>query len=111
MAARPANSVSTARSMDATGFKGVCKDIGAIRMSVTWQSLRGERSMCHPCSLAASTTGGSYRAPGLLERLEGRLTTQYQGTVLVRCGSLGSARQPEIVSGLFLNFLKRNSAT
>ena len=52
---------------------------------------------------------GVYQTPGLLERVEGRLTTQYQGTVLVEgAGHWVQQEQPEIVSGLFLDFLRRN---
>ena len=52
---------------------------------------------------------GVYQTPGLLERVEGRLTTQYQGTVLVEgAGHWVQQEQPEIVSGLFIDFLKRN---
>lgn len=55
---------------------------------------------------------GVYQTPGLLERLESRLTTRYQGTVLVEgAGHWVQQEQPEIVSGLFLEFLKRNSGT
>ena len=55
---------------------------------------------------------GVYQTPGLLERLESRLTTKYQGTVLVEgAGHWVQQEQPEIVSGLFLDFLKRNRAT
>ena len=52
---------------------------------------------------------GVYQTPGLLERVEGRLTTQYQGTVLVDgAGHWVQQEQPEIVSGLFLDFLRQN---
>ena len=52
---------------------------------------------------------GVYQTPGLLERLEGRLTTQYQGTVLVDgAGHWVQQEQPEAVSGLLIDFLKRN---
>ena len=52
---------------------------------------------------------GVYQTPGLLERVEGRLTTKYQGTVLVEgAGHWVQQEQPEIVSALFVDFLKRN---
>lgn len=55
---------------------------------------------------------GVYQTPGLLERVETRLTTKYQGTVLVDgAGHWVQQEQPAIVSGLFLDFLKRNRST
>ena len=52
---------------------------------------------------------GVYQTPGLLERVEGCLTTQYQGTVLVDgAGHWVQQEQPEAVSDLLIDFLKRN---
>ena len=54
---------------------------------------------------------GVYQTPGLLERVEGCLTTQYQGTVLVDgAGHWVQQEQPEIVSRLLIDFLKRNGS-
>ena len=52
---------------------------------------------------------GVYQTPGGLERVEQGLTTQYQGTVLIDgAGHWVQQEQPEKVSRVFLDFLKRN---
>jgi pimeloyl-ACP methyl ester carboxylesterase len=53
---------------------------------------------------------GVYQTPGGLERVEGSLTTRYQGTFLVEgAGHWVQQEQPEKVSELLLNFVKRNT--
>jgi pimeloyl-ACP methyl ester carboxylesterase len=53
---------------------------------------------------------GVYQTPGGLERVEGSLTTRYQGTFLVEgAGHWVQQEQPEKVSQLFIDFLERNS--
>lgn len=53
---------------------------------------------------------GVYQTPGGLERVEGPLTTQYQGTYLVEgAGHWVQQEQPEKVSRLLLEFLERNA--
>lgn len=52
---------------------------------------------------------GVYQTPGGLEYVEGALTTQYQGTVLVEgAGHWVQQEQPEKVSQIFVDFLARN---
>lgn len=53
---------------------------------------------------------GVYQTPGGLERVEGSLTTRYQGTYLVEgAGHWVQQEQPEKVCQLFLDFLERNA--
>jgi pimeloyl-ACP methyl ester carboxylesterase len=53
---------------------------------------------------------GIYQNPGALERLEKTVTTKYQGTHLVEgAGHWVQQEQPEAVSRLLLDFLKRNA--
>ena len=53
---------------------------------------------------------GVYQNPGALERLEKSVTTKYQGTHLVDgAGHWVQQEQPEAVSRLLLDFLKRNA--
>ena len=53
---------------------------------------------------------GVYQNPGALERLEKSVTTKYQGTHLVDgAGHWVQQEQPEAVSRLLLDFLKRNT--
>ena len=53
---------------------------------------------------------GVYQNPGSLERLEKNVTTKYQGTHLVDgAGHWVQQEQPEAVSRLLLDFLKRNT--
>jgi len=53
---------------------------------------------------------GVYQNPGSLERLEKNVTTKYQGTHLVDgAGHWVQQEQPEAVSRLLLDFLKRNA--
>ena len=52
---------------------------------------------------------GVYQTPGGLERVEGALTTRYQGTFLVEgAGHWVQQEQPEKVSQLLIDFLHRN---
>lgn len=53
---------------------------------------------------------GVYQTPGGLERVEQRLSTQYQGTVLVEgAGHWVQQEQPEKVSQILIDFVRRNS--
>lgn len=53
---------------------------------------------------------GVYQTPGGLERVEGVLTTRYQGTFLVEgAGHWVQQEQPEKVSQLLIEFLHRNA--
>jgi pimeloyl-ACP methyl ester carboxylesterase len=53
---------------------------------------------------------GVYQNPGALERLEKSVTTKYQGTHLIDgAGHWVQQEQPEAVSRLLLDFLKRNT--
>lgn len=53
---------------------------------------------------------GVYQTPGGLERVEQGLTTDYQGTVLIDvAGHWVQQEQPEKVSRLLIEFLKRNA--
>lgn len=53
---------------------------------------------------------GVYQTPGGLERVEGVLTTRYQGSFLVEgAGHWVQQEQPEKVSRLFIEFLRRNA--
>lgn len=53
---------------------------------------------------------GVYQTPGGLERVEQRLCSQYQGTVLVEgAGHWVQQEQPEKVSRILIDFIKRNS--
>lgn len=53
---------------------------------------------------------GVYQTPGGLERVEGALTTRYQGTFLVEgAGHWVQQEQPEKVCHLLLQFLERNA--
>ena len=52
---------------------------------------------------------GVYQNPGALDRLEKNLTTKYQGTHLVDgAGHWVQQEQPEVLSRLLIEFLKRN---
>jgi len=53
---------------------------------------------------------GVYQNPGSLDRLEKNLTTKYQGTHLVDgAGHWVQQEQPEALSRLLIDFLKRNA--
>ena len=53
---------------------------------------------------------GVYQTPGGLERVEGSLTTRYQGSFLVEgAGHWVQQEQPEKVTQLLLDFVKRNT--
>ena len=53
---------------------------------------------------------GVYQNPGALDRLEKNLTTKYQGTHLVDgAGHWVQQEQPEVLSRLLIDFLKRNA--
>jgi pimeloyl-ACP methyl ester carboxylesterase len=53
---------------------------------------------------------GTYQNPGAIDRLEKVVTTKYQGTHLVDgAGHWVQQEQPEVMSRLILEFLRRNA--
>ena len=53
---------------------------------------------------------GVYQNPGALDRLEKTVTTKYQGTHLVDgAGHWVQQEQPEALSRLLIEFLKKNA--
>lgn len=68
------------------------------------------RTIDVPCMfIGGKHDWGVYQTPGGLEYVEGALTTQYQGTVLVDgAGHWVQQEQPEKVSEILIDFLNRN---
>lgn len=64
-----------------------------------------------PCIfIGGKNDWGVYQTPGGLENVEQSITTNYQGTTLVEgAGHWVQQEQPEKVSQLFIDFLKRNN--
>ena len=60
--------------------------------------------------ISGKSDWGTYQNPGAIDRLEKTVTTKYQGTHLVDgAGHWVQQEQPEVVSRLILEFLRRNA--
>jgi pimeloyl-ACP methyl ester carboxylesterase len=66
-----------------------------------------------PCIfIGGKSDWGVYQTPGGLESVQKTLTTQMQGTHLIEgAGHWVQQEQPEKVSALFIEFLRRNVST
>jgi len=92
-----------------TGFQG---GLQGYRHHPSDRDLRifAGRKIEVPCMfIGGQSDWGVYQTPGGLESVEQSLTTQYQGTHLVEgAGHWVQQEQPEKVSRLFVDFLKKN---
>ena len=94
-----------------TGFQGGLQGYRANPSDPDLQIFAGRTIDVPSLFIGGKQDWGVYQTPGGLERVQGALTTQFQGTILVDgAGHWVQQEQPEIVSQIFIDFLKKNSS-
>lgn len=94
-----------------TGFQGGLQGYRANPDEQDLQIFAGRTIDVPSLFIGGKKDWGVYQTPGGLEYLQGALTTRFQGTILVEgAGHWVQQEQPEIVAGIFIDFLKENSA-
>ena len=95
-----------------TGFQGGLNGYRGSPGDADLQIFAGRTIDVPSTFISGKRDWGVYQNPGALERLEKTVTTKYQGTHLVEgAGHWVQQEQPEAVSRLLLEFLKRNAVT
>lgn len=95
---------------DRTGFQGGLQGYRANPGDKDLAVFAGKTIDVPSMFIGGQQDWGVYQTPGGLERVEGALTTRYQGTFLVEgAGHWVQQEQPEKVSRLFIEFLRRNA--
>jgi pimeloyl-ACP methyl ester carboxylesterase len=93
-----------------TGFQGGLNGYRGSPGDVDLQLFAGRTIDVPSTFMGGKKDWGVYQSPGALERLEKNLTTKYQGTHLVDgAGHWVQQEQPQVLSGLLVDFLKRNA--
>ena len=93
-----------------TGFQGGLNGYRGSPGDVDLQLFAGKTIDVPSTFMGGKKDWGVYQNPGALERLEKNLTTKYQGTHLVDgAGHWVQQEQPQVLSGLLIDFLKRNA--
>ena len=92
-----------------TGFQGGLNGYRGSPGDVDLQIFAGRTIDVPSTFISGKSDWGVYQNPGALERLEKNVTTKYQGTHLVDgAGHWVQQEQPEVVSKLIVEFLRRN---
>jgi pimeloyl-ACP methyl ester carboxylesterase len=90
-----------------TGFQGGLNGYRGSPGDVDLQLFAGRTIDVAASFIGGKSDWGVYQSPGALERLERTVTTNYKGTHLVDgAGHWVQQEQPQVVSGLLLDFLK-----
>ena len=94
------------------GFQGGLQGYRIGRLDRELRIFAG-RTIDVPCIfIGGKSDWGVYQTPGGLESVQKTLTTQMQGTHLIEgAGHWVQQEQPEKVSALFIDFLRRNAST
>jgi pimeloyl-ACP methyl ester carboxylesterase len=93
-----------------TGFQGGLNGYRGSPGDVDLQLFAGKTIDVPSTFMGGKSDWGVYQTPGALERLEKTLTTKYQGTQLVNgAGHWVQQEQPDALSRLLIDFLKRNA--
>jgi pimeloyl-ACP methyl ester carboxylesterase len=93
-----------------TGFQGGLNGYRGSPGDVDLQLFAGRTLDVPSTFFGGKKDWGVYQNPGALERLEKTVTTKYQGTHLVDgAGHWVQQEQPEAVSRLLVDFLRRNA--
>jgi pimeloyl-ACP methyl ester carboxylesterase len=93
-----------------TGFQGGLNGYRGSPGDVDLQIFAGRTIDVPSTFISGKSDWGVYQNPGALERLEKNVTTKYQGTHLVDgAGHWVQQEQPEVVSKLVVEFLRRNA--
>jgi len=89
---------------------GLLRRSGWLRRAHDQYTFAGKTIDVPSTFLGGKKDWGVYQNPGSLDRLEKNLTTKYQGTHLVDgAGHWVQQEQPEALSRLLIDFLKRNT--
>jgi pimeloyl-ACP methyl ester carboxylesterase len=93
-----------------TGFQGGLNGYRGSPGDADLQLFAGRTVDVPSTFISGKRDWGVYQNPGALERLEKSVTTKYQGTHLVEgAGHWVQQEQPDAVTRLLLDFLKRNA--
>jgi pimeloyl-ACP methyl ester carboxylesterase len=93
-----------------TGFQGGLNGYRGSPGDVDLQLFAGKTIDVPSTFMGGKKDWGVYQNPGALERLEQSVTTRYQGTHLIEgAGHWVQQEQPDVLSGLLIEFLRRNA--
>ncbi len=93
-----------------TGFQGGLNGYRGSPGNADLQIFAGRTIDVPSTFISGKSDWGTYQNPGAIDRLEKSVTTRYQGTHLVDgAGHWVQQEQPEVVSRLILEFLRRNA--
>ena len=93
-----------------TGFQGGLNGYRGSPGNADLEIFAGRTIDVPSTFIGGKSDWGTYQNPGAIDRLEKTVTTKYQGTHLVDgAGHWVQQEQPEVVSRLILEFLRRNA--